>query len=127
MTVKQIFLIDALGAAVSVILVVLILPAFQLWHGMPMDALLVCGVWSTVSLVYSASCFGLADLLQSKWLQGIIWMNTAYCGFTVLLIGSHFHALTPLGVVYFLTEISVILGLVLWERRVYRTIYCSSS
>lgn len=123
MTVKQIFLIDALGAAVSVILMVLILPAFQLWHGMPMDALFVCGVWATVSLVYSASCFALADLHQSKWLQGIMWMNTAYCGFTVFLISSHFHILTLLGVVYFLTEIFVILGLVLWERHVYRTTY----
>ena len=123
MAVKQIFLIDALGAAVSVVLMVLILPAFQLWHGMPMDALLVCGVWATVSLVYSTSCFALANLHQSKWLQGIMWMNTAYCGFTVFLISSHFQALTLLGVVYFLTEIFVTLGLVIWERRVYRTTY----
>ena len=123
MTVKQIFFIDALGAAISVVLMVLVLPAVQLWHGMPMDALFVCGVWATVSLVYSASCFALADLDQSKWLQGIMWMNTAYCGFTVFLISSHFHALTLLGIVYFLTEIFVILGLVLWERHVYRTTY----
>ena len=123
MTVKQIFLIDALGAAVSVVLMFLMLPAFQLWHGMPMDALFVCGVCATVCMVYSASCFALADLDQSKWLQGIMWMNTAYCGFTVFLISSHFQALTLLGVVYFLTEIFVILGLVLWERHVYRTIY----
>ena len=127
MTVKQIFLIDAIGAAVSVILMVLILPAFQLWHGMPMDALFACGVWATVSLVYSASCFALADLNQPKWLQGIMLSNTAYCGFTVFLISSHLHALTTLGVVYFLAEIPVILVLVLWERHVYRTTYCSST
>lgn len=123
MTVKQIFLIDALGAAVSVILTGLILPAFQLWHGMPMDALFACYVWATVSLVYSASCFALADLNQPKWLQVVMLLNTTYSGFTIFLIISHLHALSPLGVVYFLAEILVILGLVFWERHVYRTTY----
>ncbi len=127
MTVKQIFLIDALGAAVSVILMVIILPALERWHAMPMDALFACGVWAIVSLAYSASCFALADLNQPKWLQGIMLSNAAYCGFTVFLISRHFQALTTLGVVYFLTEIAVILGLVLWERHVYRTAYCSST
>ena len=123
MTAKQTFLVDALGAAVSVILMVLILPALQRWHGMPKDALFVCGVWATVSLVYSAGCFALADLNQPRWLQGIMVSNTAYCGFTVFLISSHLHALTTLGVVYFVAEVCVILGLVLWERRVYRMTY----
>ena len=127
MTVKQIFLIDALGAAVSVILMVYILPALQHWHGMPMDVLFACGVWATVSLVYSASCFAFADLNQQKWLQGILWSNTAYCGLILFLISRHFHTLTPLGIAYFLTEIFVILGLVLWERNVYRRTYYSST
>ena len=38
MSVKYIVLIDALDAAVSVIDMPHILPAFQSWHGMPMDA-----------------------------------------------------------------------------------------
>ena len=123
MTVKQTLLIDALGAGVSVVLMVLILPALQPWHGMPMYALLACGVWATLSLVYSAGCVAFANLNQPRWLQGIMFSNTAYCGFTLFLISSHFHALTTLGVVYFVAEICVILGLVLWERHVYRTTY----
>jgi hypothetical protein len=125
MTVKQIFFIDASGAAVSVILMGLILPAVQLWHGMPMHALFACGIWATVSLIYSTGCFGWADLEKPKWLQGIMFLNTAYCGFTFFLVISHRHALSLLGFAYFLAEILVILGLVLWERHVYRTAYCS--
>lgn len=125
MTVKQIFFIDALGAVVSIILMGLILPALQLWHGMPIHALYACGIWATLSLVYSAGCFVLADSKQPKWLQGIMFLNTAYCGFTIFLLSSHRHTLTPLGFAYFLAEIIVILGLVLWERHVYRTVYCS--
>ena len=44
MSVKHIVLIDALDAAVSVIDMLHILPAFQLWHGMTMDAVFVRGV-----------------------------------------------------------------------------------
>ena len=127
MTVKRILLIDALGAAVSVLLMALVLPALQLWHGMPLSVLFVCGVWAFLSLVYSASCFAFADLNQPKWLQGIMLSNTAYCGLTVFFISSHIHALTTLGIVYFVAEIFVILGLVLWEARVYRMIYGSST
>lgn len=123
MTVKQTFLIDALGAAVSVLLLALFLPAFQVWHGMPLGALFICSVWAAVSLAYSAGCFAYADLNKPQWLRGIMWMNTAYCGLTLVLISRHLDALTPLGVLYFLGEIAVILGLVLWERHVYRTAY----
>ena len=44
MSVKYIVLIDALDAAVSVIDMLYILPGFQSWHGMPMDAVFVRGV-----------------------------------------------------------------------------------
>ena len=41
MFVKYIVVIDALGAAVSVIDMLPILPAFQSWHGMSMDTVFV--------------------------------------------------------------------------------------
>ena len=103
----------------------LILPALQSWLGMPLYAMYACGVWATVCFIYSGSCLVRADLTKPQWLRGIMMMNTAYCGFTLILIGSHLHSLTNLGLVYFLAEIPVILGLVLWERHVYRTNYTS--
>ena len=127
MTVQQIFRIDALGAALSVILMVLILPTLQRWHGIPMSALYVCGAWATLSLVYSASCAAFADLNQPKWLLGIMLSNSAYCGLTLFLIRHHFHVLNTLGCAYFLAEITVILGLVGWERRVYQIAYRAST
>ena len=123
MTVKQIFMIDALGAALSVLIMSVILPALQSWHGMPTYGLVACGLWAAASFVYSSSCVAWADLTQPRWLRGIMIGNTAYCGLTLCLIVSHLHTLTVLGTLYFLAEIPVILGLVMWERHVYRAAY----
>ena len=127
MTVQQILRIDELGAALSVILMVFILPLLQRWHGIPSSALFVCGVWAILSFVYSATCVAFADLNQPKWLLGTMLSNSAYCGLIVVPIINHLHALTTLGVVYFVADIAVILGLVSWERRVYRLAYGASA
>ena len=123
MSVKQIFLIDAVGAALSVLIMGAILTALNAWHGMPTYGLVICGLWAAASLAYSAGCRALADLTQPRWLRGIMMANTAYCGLTLCLIMSHLHLLTALGILYFLAEIPVILGLVMWERHVYRAAY----
>ncbi len=47
-------------------------------------------------------------------------LNASYCVVTATLIAVHFDALTALGVVYFLGEIPVILGLVAFEYRIWR-------
>ena len=123
MTVRNLFLVDAVGALMSVVLMSLILPSIQEWIGMPLLVLYGCAVWAIGCMVYSFACYWYADLEDSKWLFGIMLGNTLYCVFTALLIAVYFHTLTYLGVVYFIGEIPVILGLVLWERKTYQNAY----
>ena len=123
MTVKRIFLLDGLGAVVSVLLMSLVLPYFQEWLGMPLYVLYACAIWASGCMLYSWTCYGFMNLDESKWLFGIMLANTLYCVFTALLIAVHFNALTTIGLVYFIAEMPVILGLVLWERKIYRDNY----
>ena len=53
MTVKQVFLLDAAGAALSVVLLGVVLPAVQPSIGMPGVVLDALALWATACLVYS--------------------------------------------------------------------------
>jgi hypothetical protein len=85
-----------------------------------LDAL---ALWATACLVYSLTCWRLQDLSDAKWLMGIMVANVFYTLLTLALVFVHRDALTTLGFFYFIAELPVIWGLVLFERRVYRAAY----
>jgi len=117
---RSVFVLDGLGAGLSLGLLVVVLPALHPWLGMPVHVLRWLAVWPAVCLLYDVLCVQLADLGKPVWLPGIIALNTSYCVATAALIVIHFEALTPLGVVYFVSEMPVILGLVAFELRIWR-------
>jgi len=117
---KRIFVLDAVGAFLSVLLLGVVLPALYPWLGMPVEVLHWMALWPSVCLLYDVFCLKAADLCKPGWLLGIMVLNTSYCAVTSVLIGVHFEGLTTLGVVYFLAEIPVILGLVAFEYRIWR-------
>ena len=117
---KNVFVLDGVGAVLSIVLLAIVLPWLHPWLGMPLEVLSWLVYWPTVCLVYDALCWKFADPRSPRWLTGIIILNTAYCVATAILIGVHFDALTAWGVAYFISEIPVILGLVAFELRVWR-------
>ena len=117
---KNVFVLDGLGAVLSIILLALVLPALEPWLGMPVDVLRWLVAWPIVCLLYDASCSNFADLEKPTWLLGIITLNTSYCVATVILMGVHLEVLSAWGVAYFVAEIPVILGLVVFELKVWR-------
>ena len=120
---KTIFLIDGIGAVVSVLLLGVVLPALRDLIGMPVDILYLMCVVPLVYLVYDACCFWLVNHRDPKWLRAIILANLAYCVVTAILVVGHFGDLTIWGVAYFLAELVVILSLVVYERRVFVRIF----
>ena len=123
MTVKQVFLLDSMGAALSVLLLGVVLPAVQPSLGMPGAVLDALALWATACLVYSLTCWRFQDLADARWLMGIMVANVFYTLLTLALVFVHRDALTTLGFFYFIAELPVIWGLVLFERRVYRGAY----
>ena len=123
--VKQVFVIDALGAAISVVILGFVLPPLKTQIGMPVNVLYGLTIWASCCMLYSLSCSRFVDLAHRRWLAGIMVANIGYTIATVVLIMFHFGRLTPMGIVYFVAEIPVLYALVFWERSVYRNAYQS--
>ncbi len=117
---KNIFLVDGIGALVTATIMGLILPALNQYIGMPLNVLYgLCGL-GLVYAAYSLSCFFFANHDKPVFLMIIMWANFLYCPLTLVLTYLHFDQLTTLGVIYFIAEIPVLLGIVFIEWKVYQ-------
>lgn len=76
---------------------------------------------------YSISRYLWGNLEKPFWLIGIMVLNFLYCVLTAWLMGLHWHQLESLGVIYFVVEIIVILGVIGLEWKVYQAAYVSSN
>lgn len=117
---RNIFLLDGVGAFVSVCLLGVVLPAIEHWIGMPRHILYALAIWAFGCMIYSLCCFWLVNHRDFRWLQGIMAANVLYCVLTVFLVAQYFTEMTIWGIAYFLGEIPVLLGLVHFERKVHR-------
>jgi len=124
---ENIFYLDASGAVLSIFLLGFVLPFFQGWHGMPFHTLYGLCLWACICLAYNLSCLFFGDRRNHKWLVGIMLLNFAYCIINVVLVFVHFTVLTKLGLFYFISELPVILGLVLFERKIYQKAFSKAS
>lgn len=118
---KQIFLIDALGALLTCLLLILIQTKFNFHFGMPSNQLTILSIIAFVFFCYSISCFFLFSQINWKrFLKIISSANLIYCGLTLFLLLYNYKNLTPFDWIYFLGEIAIIIYLVSLEIRVIR-------
>jgi len=117
-TLKQLFLIDAIGAAVTAYFIGIVLVKFDAYFGMPRQVLYVLATIALIFWVYSTCCYLFIKRNFKPFLKLIIFANLLYCCLTIALLFFYFKQLTILGFVYFIGEILVIVGLVLIEKRV---------
>jgi len=120
---KSIFLFDGIGALVSIFLLGVVLPAVQPWIGMPLHILYILAILPCFYAVYSLSCFWLINHRNPIWLKAIMVANSLYCVLTFVLVMLYFNEMTIWGIVYFFLEAIVIIGIVLFERRVFLEAY----
>lgn len=116
LTVRQLFLLDGLGAVLTAILLGVVLPALEPAFAMPRRILLVLALVAAGFAVYSLTCHFRAA--RPRPLLGIAVANTAYCISTLGLVVSLRGALTWLDFAYFLGEILLVATLVVVEVRV---------
>ena len=117
---RNIFLLDAAGAALSVVLLGVVVPACNQWIGMPLKTLYFLAALPVLFGVYDVLCFYFADLTRSLWLRLIMAANLGYCVLTIGLMVAHADVLKPLGFVYFIAEQPVLIGLVAFQYRIDR-------
>ena len=115
------FLVDGIGAALSILLAGLILPDFSLQLGLPVSALWLLASAAFIPLAYDVwhfirrSVAGTAFL--PKALRGIALINLSYVSFSIGLAFFHRGSLTFFGWGYILSEALVILFLASLEFR----------
>ena len=82
---------------------------------MPRKVLYPLSVLACVYAIYSLCCYWFAAKKWRPFLIVIAVANLMYCCITIALVVLFYYALTVLGVIYFVGEILVIIGLVYIE------------
>ena len=111
-TKKTIFLIDALGALLSIFILGIVLPVLQPFIGMPTKILYGLALAPITFCPYSLFCFFRVNHHNTLWLKGIILGNSLYCIATSYLIFRYFELLTMWGLIYFALEFLVMTQLI---------------
>ncbi len=114
---KRLFLIDTLGACLTILFLTAILIPLQNAFGMPLLVLEILVYVSVLLGLSSFSGFFFVKRKQSLFLKVIATLNILYCCLTTYFMVYYFEKLTVLGITYFLLEKVIILGLAYLEMR----------
>ena len=120
MTIKNLFLIDSLGALLSAMMLGLVLTHYEAFFGMPTDVLHVLTVISCVFSFYSFLCFLIKTKNERFYLGIIAIANLLYCCLTTTYIFIFYSKLTIWGLLYFIGEIIIVALLALYELKIAR-------
>lgn len=113
-----IFLIDGMGACITALSLIFILPNLPAVFNMPTNILYLLG---TIALVFSAYSLGNFIAKRNKInlrIRIIAIANLTYCLFSVVIVIQLFSRLTSLDIVYFVSEILIVITLAIFELRV---------
>lgn len=114
---RKLFLIDGLGALLSVFLVGVVLSRFESVFGMPQTATYWLAALPCLFALYSFTCFLLIKENWRPYLRLIALANLLYCGLTMGLVIYFYQRLTVWGLLYFVGEVIVVIGLAYVELK----------
>ena len=115
--VKNLFLIDGIGALVSAIFLGIVLVSLHSLIGMPRNILYLLAVIPCFFAVYSFTCHFAAIKNWQPYLKIIAVANLLYCCLTLGLVLGLREQLTYLGIGYFIIEIIIVVALAIFEWR----------
>lgn len=111
---KVIFLIDAIGAIVSILFLGL-LYLFEAHFGMPKNILLYFIGIAFVLFLFSSIIYKTNPINWRFYLKSLSILNVSYCLFTIFHVFHHLSLLTIYGCIYFITEVLIIIALSTYE------------
>ncbi len=112
---KNIFLLDSFGALLTTILLYFVLRNFNDFFGLSKDVFEYLTIISFTFFIYSISCYLLVKKSWKSFLKIICTANILYSLLTLGIILYYCQSISVFGIVYFLAEIVVIIGLVFLE------------
>jgi len=117
---KKLFLIDAIGALISIFFLGFVLVYLEEKIGMPKNVLYLLASLPVFFAIYSFSCYFFLKNNWSRFLKGIALMNLLYCFLTIGILFYYDHNLTVLGWTYFIVELIILLVLIAIEFKTSR-------
>lgn len=117
---NHVFLLDAVGATISIFLLLFVLVPYGNFFGLSSSTLINLSIPIFGLLLFSMLCFFLKPQNWKLFMKLLALGNLVYCLFTSLIILLNFKELTIWGVVYFLIEIVLILFIVSIEMATVR-------
>ena len=114
---RKLFLIDSLGALLSAFLLGVVLTNFESTFGMPQKVLYFLSINACLLAIYSFMCYLLIKKNWKFYLKIIAFTNLLYCFLTIGLMLYLYKELTNYGLIYFLSEVIVIITLAIIELK----------
>ena len=112
---RQLFLVDALGAVVTAVLLTAVVAQFERAFGIPSRVVYVLAAIAAGFAVYSFTCYLTRPGNWPTFLRMIAIANLSYCVLTLIVLFVYRFDVTALGIGYFVGEVAIVAGLVVFE------------
>jgi hypothetical protein len=116
---RTIFLLDGIGALLSLTFTGLILPHFSEIVGISKNLIYILAIFPAIYTIYSLTCYFFIKPTKPWMLLTIIFGNLIYCLVSCTLILFH-ETLTFIGKSLFFGEILIVLAVIALELKIYR-------
>jgi len=114
---KQLFLLDGIGALLSAILLGCVLTRFESFFGIPKSTLYFLATLPCFFALYDFYCYYKIDKNLGKYLKLIAIVNILYCILSLGFGFYHYQKITLFGWAYIIIEIIIVLVLAIIELK----------
>lgn len=118
---KNIFLLDSFGALLTTVLLYFILRTFNDFFGLPKYIFEYLSITAFIFFLYSISCYFLVNQNWKSLLKIICTANILYCILTLGILIYNHESVSIFGIIYFIAEILIIIGLVVLEMKIIKS------
>lgn len=118
---KQLFIIDGLGALLSAFLLGVVLVHFETHFKIPIPTLYLLATLPILFALYDCFCYFLVDHRLAFYLRIIAIVNLLYCCLSIGLAFYHIQEITLLAWAYIIIEIIIVVTIALYELRISNT------
>lgn len=119
---KSVFLLDGIGAALSIFFLFVILRNHSEYFGMPKGVYNYLSAIAACICIYSAFCYLYIKQYFTVFILALSLFNLLYSIFTIIFLIIHSSQITNLGITYFIIELALIVSFIYIEMKVSTTI-----
>lgn len=114
---KQVFLLDAIGALVSAVILLVVVANLQYVFGLSYYTIYLLAAIAGVYFVYSISCYLLLHKNHVAFLKAISVLNLLYSALILVLLYQHYQQLTSIGIYYMIGDATLVFSIAAMEYK----------